>query len=93
LVCNKVYPISFTINIRLIRKRNWMYMLHCTIVYKNNIESPEIMPFVEAVTHFLLLALLARTLMFFRPLLSGLVRALVLTVRPRLPRPARNAAP
>lgn len=41
----------------------------------------------------LLLALLATVLMFFRPLLSGLVRALVLTVRPRLPRPARNAAP
>ena len=41
----------------------------------------------------LLLALLAAVLMFFRPLLSGLVRALVLTVRPRLPRPARNAAP
>ncbi len=39
-----------------------------------------------------LLALLAMILMFFRPLLSGLVRALVLTVRPRLPRPARNAA-
>ena len=41
----------------------------------------------------LLLALLAMILMFFRPLLSGLVRAFVLTVRPRLPRPARNAAP
>jgi len=70
-----------------------MYMLHCTIVYKNNTKSPEIMPFVEAVTNFLLLALLASTLMFFRPLLSGLVRALVLTVRPRLSRPARNGAP
>ena len=51
------------------------------------------MPFADAVTNFLLLALLASSLMFFRPLLSGLVRALVLTVRPRLPRPARNAAP
>jgi len=70
-----------------------MYMLHCTIVYKNNIESSEIMPFAEAITNFLLLVLLASTLLFFRPLLSGLVRALVLTVRPRLPRPARNAAP
>jgi len=50
------------------------------------------MPFVDAVTNFLLLALLGSFLMFFRPLLSGLVRALVLTVRPRLPRPARNAA-
>ena len=48
------------------------------------------MPFAEAVTHFLLLALLASTLLFFRPLLSGLVRALVLTLRPR---PARKAAP
>jgi len=70
-----------------------MYMLHCTIVYKNNTGPPKIMPFAEAVINFLLLALLASTLLFFRPLLSGLVRALVLTVRPRLPRPARNAAP
>jgi hypothetical protein len=87
-----VYPISFTINIRLIRKRNWMYMLRCTIVCKNNTKSPSIMPFADAVTNFLLLVLLASTLLFFRPLLSGLVRALVLTVRPRLPRPARKVA-
>lgn len=68
-----------------------MYMLHCTIVCKNNTKIL-IMPFADAVTNFLLLALLGSFLMFFRPLLAGLVRALVLTVRPRLPRPARNAA-
>jgi hypothetical protein len=70
-----------------------MYMLRCTIVCKNNTKSFTIMPFADAVTHFLLLALLASLLMFFRPLLTGLVRACVLTLRPRLPRPARNAAP
>lgn len=65
------------------------------------------MPFVDAVTHLslpllpiadlvraaLVLSLLASLLMFFRPLLSGLLRALVLTVRPRSARrqPAANA--
>lgn len=58
------------------------------------------MPFVDAVTHLslpllpvaelvraaLVLSLLASLLVFFRPLLSGLLRALVLTVRPRAPR-------
>jgi hypothetical protein len=58
------------------------------------------MPFVDAFTQFsipmlpvaelvraaLVLSLLASLLMFFRPLLSGLVRALVLTVRPRAAR-------
>jgi hypothetical protein len=78
-----------------------MYMLHCTIVGKNNIAPPNIMPFTEAVLSFsllplaallrgaLLLSLLASVLMFFRPLLSGLMRALVLTVRPR--RAPKNA--
>ena len=47
------------------------------------------MPFAEAFTYLLLLALFASVLMFFRPLLSGLVRALVLTVRPRLSRAER----
>ena len=65
------------------------------------------MPFVDAVTHLsmpmlpvaelvraaLLLSLLASLLLFFRPLLSGLLRALVLTVRPRAARrpPAAGA--
>jgi hypothetical protein len=65
------------------------------------------MPFVDAVTHLslpllsvaelvraaLVLSLLASLLMFFRPLLSGLLRALVLTVRPRAARrqPAAGA--
>ena len=58
------------------------------------------MPFAAALTVFslsplsvadlvrivLVLALAASLLMFFRPLLSGLLRALVLTVRPRRPR-------
>jgi hypothetical protein len=58
------------------------------------------MPFVDALTHLslpmlpvaelvraaLVLSLLASLLMFFRPLLSGLLRALVLTIRPRTPR-------
>jgi hypothetical protein len=58
------------------------------------------MPFVDAFTQFsipmlpladlvravLVLSLLASLLMFFRPLLSGLVRALLLTVRPRAAR-------
>jgi hypothetical protein len=58
------------------------------------------MPFVDALTHLslpmlpvaelvraaLVLSLLASLLMFFRPLLSGLLRALVLTVRPRAAR-------
>ena len=62
------------------------------------------MSFASAVTHMsfpllslaallqgaLVLALLASLVLFFRPLLSGLVRALVLTVRPRPARPARG---
>jgi hypothetical protein len=38
----------------------------------------------------LVLSLAASLLMFFRPLLSGLLRALVLTVRPRAPRHPRS---
>ena len=63
------------------------------------------MSFASAVTQFsfpllsltellqgaLVLALLASVVLFFRPLLSGLMRALVLTVRPRPARPARGA--
>jgi len=63
------------------------------------------MSFAAAVTQFsfpllslaalvqgaLVLALLASVVLFFRPLLSGLMRALVLTVRPRPARPARSA--
>jgi hypothetical protein len=64
------------------------------------------MPFVDAVTHLslpllpvaelahaaLMLSLLASLLMFFRPLLSGLLRALVLTVRPRAARRQPSAS-
>jgi len=81
-------------------------MLHCTIVEKNNINRTKIMSFVATFTQFsfpalpiadllrlvLMLALAASFVMFFRPLLSGIVRALVLTVRPRLAKPARTAA-
>jgi hypothetical protein len=63
------------------------------------------MPFADAFTMFslpllsiadlvrgvLVLSLVASLLMFFRPLLSGLVRALVLTVRPRTTRRQRTA--
>jgi hypothetical protein len=45
----------------------------------------------ELVRGALVLALVASLLMFFRPLLSGLVRALVLTVRPRTARRQRTA--
>jgi len=38
----------------------------------------------------LVLSLAASLLMFFRPLLSGLLRALVLMVRPRAPRRPRS---
>ncbi len=81
-------------------------MLHCTIVEKNNINRAKIMSFVATFTQFsfpalpladilrlvLMLALAASFVMFFRPLLSGIVRALVLTVRPRLAKPVRTAA-
>lgn len=64
------------------------------------------MAFVDTVTQFsfpplpvadlllmaLMLALGVGFVMFFRPLLSGIVRALVLTVRPRNVKPARVAA-
>ncbi|HBF50104.1 MAG TPA: hypothetical protein DDX04_06710 [Massilia sp.] len=63
------------------------------------------MAFVDTVTQFsfpplpmadllrvaLMLALAASFVMFFRPLLSGIVRALVLTVRPRIAKPGRTA--
>ncbi|WP_168710111.1 hypothetical protein [Massilia sp. Mn16-1_5] len=45
----------------------------------------------DLVRGVLVLSLVASLLMFFRPLLSGLVRALVLTVRPRTPRRQRTA--
>jgi len=47
-------------------------------------------PFADLVQGALVLALLASTLLFFRPLLSGLVRALVVSLRPR--RPAKTLA-
>lgn len=47
---------------------------------------PSVADLVRAV---LVLPLVASLLMFFRPLLSGLVRAFVLTVRPRTARCAR----
>jgi hypothetical protein len=43
----------------------------------------------ELVRAVLVLSLVASLLMFFRPLLSGLVRAFVLTVRPRAARRPR----
>jgi hypothetical protein len=42
------------------------------------------MPFAQLLTSMLQLALLGAVLMFFRPLLIGIARALVLVVRPRL---------
>jgi hypothetical protein len=47
---------------------------------------PSVADLVRAV---LVLSLVASLLMFFRPLLSGLVRAFVLTVRPRAARRPR----
>lgn len=49
------------------------------------------LPLAELVRGALVLALLASLILFFRPLLSGLVRALVLSVRPRLSRHERAA--
>ena len=45
----------------------------------------------ELVRGALVLALLASVVLFFRPLLSGLVRAFILTVRPRLSHQERAA--
>jgi hypothetical protein len=42
------------------------------------------LPFAELATGMLQLAVLGAVLMFFRPLLIGIARALVLVVRPRL---------
>ncbi len=42
-----------------------------------------LLPLAEILRGALLLALLVRVLVFFRPLLTGLVRAFVLIVRPR----------
>jgi hypothetical protein len=44
------------------------------------------LPVADLVRAALVLSLLAGLLMFFRPLLTGLVRALMLTLRPRTPR-------
>ena len=49
-----------------------------------------LLPIADLAVGALVLALLASVIRFFRPLLSGLVRALVLTVRPR--RVAKNVA-
>lgn len=48
-----------------------------------------LLPIAGLVRAALMLALLASVALFFRPLLSGLVRALVLSVRPR--RAVKNA--
>ncbi|MFC5510817.1 hypothetical protein ACFPOU_06740 [Massilia jejuensis] len=45
-----------------------------------------LLPLAELLRGALVLALLAGVLVFFRPLLSGLVRAFLLIVRPRLAR-------
>lgn len=45
-----------------------------------------LLPLADILRGALGLVLLASALMFFRPLLSGLVRAFVLIVRPRLTR-------
>lgn len=72
-------------------------MLQCTIVLKNNIPLKESMSLAAVLTQlsFPLLPIgtmlriavtctvLASFLLFFRPLLNGMVRALVLTIRPR----------
>lgn len=50
-----------------------------------------LLPLAEILRGALLLALLVRVLVFFRPLLTGLVRAFVLIVRPRLTRAGARA--
>jgi hypothetical protein len=49
------------------------------------------MPFMQLFTSMLELALLGALLMFFRPLLVGILRALVLVVRPRASKAALAA--
>lgn len=49
------------------------------------------LPPAELLRAALLLALLVSVLMFFRPLLSGIVRALILTLRPRMTKEQRAA--
>jgi hypothetical protein len=49
------------------------------------------MPFMQLFTSMLELALLGALLMFFRPLLVGILRALVLVVRPRTSKAALAA--
>ncbi|MEW6372305.1 MAG: hypothetical protein AB1584_15320 [Pseudomonadota bacterium] len=50
-----------------------------------------VLPLAELLRAALLLALLASVLMFFRPLLSGIARALMLTIRPRMTKEQRAA--
>ena len=50
-----------------------------------------VLPLAELLRAALLLALLASVLMFFRPLLSGLARALMLVIRPRMTKEQRAA--
>lgn len=50
-----------------------------------------VLPLTELLRAVLLLALLASVLMFFRPLLSGIARALMLTIRPRMTKEQRAA--
>jgi hypothetical protein len=46
-------------------------------------QAPMALPFMQLFTSMVELALLGGLLMFFRPLLIGIARALVLVVRPR----------
>lgn len=50
-----------------------------------------VLPLAELLRAALLLALLVSVLMFFRPLLSGILRALLLTLRPRMTKEERAA--
>jgi len=49
------------------------------------------LPLADLLRLVLMLALVASFVMFFRPLLSGILRALVLTVRPRIAKQDRSA--
>jgi len=50
-----------------------------------------VLPIADVLRLVLMLALAASFVLFFRPLLSGIVRALVLTVRPRIAKADRTA--
>lgn len=80
-------------HITAIRYRYWIYMLRCTIVTHGNIicDGNIVYLTVLLIQQAFVLMAVAGLFLFFKPLLVGMARALLLVLRPRLSREERAA--